>query len=290
MFEDAAANGRFVVAGVELASHDAEITRIVTGIYRTTEHRFRALIEQGQRDGEIAAGIDSLQTADGLFGLLLGLWVLVPALPERPVLRAASLQVLALVPVHRPGGLEQKGARMPGSCNALMAPTDRSADCRSFLTLALVVTVLVLFAASCSRQRSPLAKSATPGEPAPPRAVVPVVLGEEPRQKDPFRLDSAAVKDDLLTVEVSYSGGCRRHEFTLAAPRPFQMPALSSLVQLAMTLIHDANGDRCEGYPSEQLRFDLRPISRLYRETFNEDSGTVYLRLDGHSGPLVYRF
>ena len=156
------------------------------------------------------------------------------------------------------------------------------------LTLTLLITALVLFAASCSIQRPPAPKSATLGDQLPPRAVVPVVLGGELRQTEPFRLDSAAVKDDVLTAVVSYSGGCRNHEFTLMAPRSFQMSAGS--VQLAITLIHDANGDPCEAYPSEQLRFDLRPISRLYQETLKQDSGTVYLRPAGHSGPLVYRF
>lgn len=106
VFEEAAANGCFIVnAGVELASHDIEITQVVTGFYRTTEHRLRVLIEQGQRDGEFAAGIDPLLTAHGLFGLLLGLWVLVRSgASAEPVLRAAAQQVLALVSVRQPGG------------------------------------------------------------------------------------------------------------------------------------------------------------------------------------------
>ena len=156
------------------------------------------------------------------------------------------------------------------------------------LTLTLLVAVLVLFAVGCSAQRPPVPRSATPGAPASPRAVVPIVLGGEFRKTDPFRLDSAAVQDDVLTVVVSYSGGCRNHAFALMAPRSFQETVGS--VQLAITLVHDANGDRCEAFPSEQLRFDLRPITRLYQETLNQDSGTVFLYLAGHSGPLVYRF
>ena len=130
VFDEAAANGCFIVnAGIELATHDAEITRIVTGFYRTAEHRFRVLIEQGQRAGEITASIDPLQTAHGLFGLLLGLWTLVRSgASGEPLLRAATQQVLALVPAHQPGCLEQKGARMPVSANPPMAAADRSAN------------------------------------------------------------------------------------------------------------------------------------------------------------------
>ena len=170
--------------------------------------------------------------------------------------------------------------------------SDRSSGRRRLfmcrLTSTLLVTALVLFAPGCSVQRTPGLNSAKPGEPAPSRAVVPVVLGGEIRQSDPFRLNSASVDDDVLTLVVDYSGGCRDREFTLRAPRSFQESAGS--VQLAVTLIHDANGDRCEANPTEQLRFGLRPISRLFQDRFNRDSGTVYLRLAGHAGPLVYRF
>ena len=93
VFQDAAANGCFIVnAGIELASHDAEITRIVTGFYRAAEHRFRVLVEQGQRTGEISASTDPLQTAHVLFGLLLGLWVLVRSGASR---RAAAARCSA---------------------------------------------------------------------------------------------------------------------------------------------------------------------------------------------------
>ena len=117
VFEEAVANGCFIVnAGIELASHDAEVTRIVTAFFRTTEHRFQMLIEQGQRVGEIAADKDPLQTAQGLLGLLLGLWALVRSgASGEPVLRAATQQVLALVPPHQPGGLEQSGPKCCGS-------------------------------------------------------------------------------------------------------------------------------------------------------------------------------
>lgn len=178
----------------------------------------------------------------------------------------------------------------PGHRRRLSAPLSHAPFRRCPLTITLLVAATALVAVGCSvGQRSPAPKSATPGDPLPPPPLIPVVLGGgEVRQSDPFRLNSAVVNGDVLTLVVDYSGGCRDHEFTLTAPRSFQESDGS--VQLAITLIHDANGDRCEANPTEQLRFDLRPIERLYQESFTRDSGTVYLRLAGHSGPLVYRF
>lgn len=135
---------------------------------------------------------------------------------------------------------------------------------------------VVLLAIGCSGGRQPMP------------ALAPVVLGRDTRPTDAFRLESAAVDGDVLAIEVSYAGGCRNHEFVLLAARSFEV--LSGSVRLEIALNHNANEDPCEAYLTEQLRFDLDPVKRLYRQTYSRDTGTVYLRLDGHAGPLVYRF
>ena len=61
-----------------------------------------------------------------------------------------------------------------------------------------------------------------------------------------------AVSGKVLTLEVSYAGGCRHHDR--------QLPGESSPVQLELVLTHDANEDPSEAYPTRQLRFDLAPI------------------------------
>ena len=128
-----------------------------------------------------------------------------------------------------------------------------------------------------------------PAQPEPP---VPVVFGPTAdRQSDPFDLNSAAVSGDILTISVSYSGGCRNHVFLLTAADSFHE---SSPVQLSMVLTHDANEDPCEAYPTEQLRFDLTPIRERYQRAYGQDSGSVLLLLQPLSRaddqPLVYQF
>jgi len=144
------------------------------------------------------------------------------------------------------------------------------------VTRLLIACGVVLAATGCAGGRQPMA------------ALAPVVLGGDSRQTDAFQLGSAVVDGDVLAIEVSYAGGCRNHEFLLLAARSFQV--LSDSVRLAITLIHNANGDPCEAFLTEQLRFDLDSVKRLYQETYRRDTGTVYLRLDGHTGPLVYQF
>ena len=148
--------------------------------------------------------------------------------------------------------------------------------------------VLAVLLAGCTSGSDKLA-SATPRPPSAdqPPPLAPVVIGVADRRTDSFVLNSAAVSSHVLTLSVSYSGGCRNHEFVLTAAAAF---VEADPYQLDLVLTHDANNDRCEAFPTEQLRYDLTPIRELYRGAYGRDSGTVHLRLDQSPAPLVYRF
>ena len=98
--------------------------------------------------------------------------------------------------------------------------------------------------------------------------------------------------DDALTLVVSYSGGCARHDFTLVADSRFEA---SDPPRLVLFLVHDANGDRCEAYPTEAYRFDLAPVRALYERAYGRGGGVVRLLLRGPDPPrtvadLTYDF
>ncbi len=105
---------------------------------------------------------------------------------------------------------------------------------------------------------------------------------------DEYVLNSATITDDTLNVSVSYSGGCREHQFTLVASDTF----LESFpVQLHAFIAHNANGDPCEAYPTENYRFDLTPIKTMYQEAYRQEAGTIILQLkNAPDGELVYEF
>ena len=105
---------------------------------------------------------------------------------------------------------------------------------------------------------------------------------------DAYALNSATITDDTLNISVSYSGGCEEHQFTLVASDIF----LESFpVQLSASIVHNANGDTCEAYPTENYRFDLTPIKTMYQEAYRQEAGTIILRLkDAPDGNLVYEF
>ena len=105
---------------------------------------------------------------------------------------------------------------------------------------------------------------------------------------DEYALNSAAITDDTLNISVSYSGGCEDHQFTLVVSDTF----LESFpVQLHASIAHNANGDTCEAYPTDNYRFDLTAIKKMYQTAYRQEAGTIILRLkDAPDGELIYEF
>lgn len=69
-----------------------------------------------------------------------------------------------------------------------------------------------------------------------------------------FIIRTAVIVDDELSMQVSYSGGCQPHEFSLH----WDGERTDDVV--ALELFHEDNGDICEALPSEKLRFWLGPL------------------------------
>ena len=61
--------------------------------------------------------------------------------------------------------------------------------------------------------------------------------------------DVPALQDGILSLSVSYSGGCRKHVFTL------NQKDEAGSVQLWFT--HEANSDACEAYLTKQIEVEL---------------------------------
>ena len=105
---------------------------------------------------------------------------------------------------------------------------------------------------------------------------------------DAYTINAATLQADTLTLNVSYSGGCETHAFTLVAEERF----LESLpVQLRVSLAHNANGDTCEAWITEDYHFDLTPLKEVYQKGYRTDTGTIVLRLkDAPPSNLAYEF
>ena len=91
---------------------------------------------------------------------------------------------------------------------------------------------------------------------------------------DKYVLNTATITDDTLNISVSYSGGCEDHQFTLVVSDTF----LESFpVQLHASLAHNANGDLCKAWLTEDYHFDLTPIKTMYQNAYRQEAGTIVL-------------
>ena len=117
-----------------------------------------------------------------------------------------------------------------------------------------------------------------------------VVVSEAPHLygQDSFVLNGAAIAGDALSLNLSYAGGCARHEFTLVVSESFRE---SDPVQLPLSLAHDANGDSCEAWLTQDYEFDLSPLRDRYRQAYGDGPGRIVLLLEGApGGTLLYVF
>lgn len=105
---------------------------------------------------------------------------------------------------------------------------------------------------------------------------------------DDYELGAASVSGDTLAVTLSYGGGCKTHRFTLVAAEAFME---SDPVQLAVAIAHDADGDACEAWITDDYHFILDPIKARYKASYGTGAGTIVLGLkNAPGGPLSYQF
>ena len=166
---------------------------------------------------------------------------------------------------------------------------------RRFARRSVFVALLVLVGCGGDGAPAPSAPDApvavTPNDVAPrsPRSG-PVVVSDGPGDwgVDHFVLNAGSIREDVLTLNLSYGGGCATHAFTLIAAETFME---SWPVQLAVSVAHRAHGDPCQAWLTEDYDFDLTVIRDRYRQTYGQGPAQIVLVLAGlPDGPLVYSF
>lgn len=166
-------------------------------------------------------------------------------------------------------------------------------------TFGLFLSLLVLFTIGCQQIQNQIktdpddttvSVSVDDDIPDIEPSVGKVFIGDADRRfgTDKYTLNSTTINGDTLTINVSYSGGCEKHEMTLVVSESF----LESFpVQLPVSLAHNANGDACEAWLTEDHNFDLTPIKTMYQKAYQQEAGTIILRLkDAPNEELIYEF
>lgn len=170
---------------------------------------------------------------------------------------------------------------------------------RNNLLSGLLLAVLVL---GCSK---PAAEAPKPAPVAQPPASEPspagaaaqppaeqgtpkLVITESAAPKDPVAVTRFEVKGNTLEADVSHSGGCAQHTYSLAWGGKLQDPQAAPPVA-ELVLVHDAHGDQCEALLTVTRSFDLSPLAEHLRAQ-GRAQGTVQLRVFGSDSSARYNF
>ncbi len=101
--------------------------------------------------------------------------------------------------------------------------------------------------------------------------------------QDPFEFRQVELTGDLLTIEVSYSGGHKEHDFKLIGTGEFME---SSPIQTSLILSHNSNGDLAEALLTKELVFDLKPLKDAFFNVysfFSPDGISLQINLNGYA-------
>ncbi|WP_147468412.1 hypothetical protein [Corallococcus interemptor] len=110
--------------------------------------------------------------------------------------------------------------------------------------------------------------------------VMPLEITETPAPRDPLGIESQSVKGDVLTLKVRHGGGCKEHRYGLAWDGRFTKTAAGE-PRAELTLLHDANNDRCKAMVYKELAFDLSTLKQEWSEKGNGDHATLHLDFNG---------
>lgn len=103
-----------------------------------------------------------------------------------------------------------------------------------------------------------------------------------PRENDLFTINKVWMEGDQLVINVSYSGGCEDHDFSLHSNGMYMK---SMPPKLNILLVHNANGDACRSLLERTYRFDMAAAKYP-----NDQYGKLMLRLDGWKEEIVYEY
>jgi len=79
---------------------------------------------------------------------------------------------------------------------------------------------------------------------------------------DPFAIGGAKINGDCLEIVLSFSGGCRAHEFIMTYQKLPRFEKYSG----KLTLGHNSHEDMCEAYITQTVAFDLAPLKEADQE------------------------
>lgn len=128
-----------------------------------------------------------------------------------------------------------------------------------------------LFACNNSKE---MTKSNTSQEP------LKAELGDVTVDSDPVTVDSIGIDGNIMTIKVTYSGGCKKHWFDLVG----SFSVMKSLPpKRTIKLVHIDKEDNCRKVVNETLKFDISELAAT-----KKSGSEIRLVMDGYKGDISY--
>jgi hypothetical protein len=94
-----------------------------------------------------------------------------------------------------------------------------------------------------------------------------------------FYLEDVTIENDILKLNVSYTGGCKKHQFLLIEKKNFQKA--KNVYEVHLQLLHNSNKDNCKKIVTEPLFFKLLPLkTKLQKENIDQKDINLILIID----------
>ena len=99
---------------------------------------------------------------------------------------------------------------------------------------------------------------------------------------DKFTMDNVRIEGNFMYVDVTYSGGCQSHTFSLigSAAIAKSLPPIRKI-----KLTHQGHEDHCRALISQTLTIDISNLA--YKK---EPGSQIYFELEGYKGRITYTF
>lgn len=107
-------------------------------------------------------------------------------------------------------------------------------------------------------------------------------LGDTGQASDPLEISNIVIEDNIMKIDISYSGGCQVHDYDLVGNYAVMksMPPKRSV-----QLVHRAKGDNCRTVIKETLKFDISELA------MDQKAGSeIILMVDGFKEEISYKF
>lgn len=99
---------------------------------------------------------------------------------------------------------------------------------------------------------------------------------------DPITIDAVEIRMNIMYIDVTYSGGCEKHEFRVVGSPMISksMPAIRSV-----QLVHNANGDSCREQKKVKLEVYIDELA------YKKEAGSeIFLTVENWKERLLYSY